>query len=96
MDFLNFHKLWIDAGTRQLVQSSVALEHSPVSLGNSPDGMKCSAKNRLSFEGFAWIKEAYPRVFNTDNYRAPVKHETRQFILTYGPPICGRVRRLFS
>ena len=56
--------------------------------------MICSAENRLSFEGFAWTKEAYPEVFNSDNYRAPVKHETHHFIPTYGPPICGQVRRL--
>ena len=67
MDFLNFHKLWIDAGTRRLVQPLVALENSPVSLRNSPVEMICSTKNRLSFERFAWIKEAYSEVFNTDN-----------------------------
>ena len=94
MDFLNFHKLWIDAGTRQLVQSPVALENPPVSLGNSSVEMICSAENTLWFEGFARIKEAYPEVFNTDNYKAPVRHETRHFIPTYGTPICGRVRRL--
>ena len=44
--------------------------------------MICSAENRLSFEGFAWTKEAYPEVFNSDNYRAPVKHETHHFIPT--------------
>ena len=63
MDFMNFHKLWIDAGTRQLAQSPVALENSPVSLENSSVEMICSAENRLSFEEFVWMKEACPRVF---------------------------------
>ena len=33
MDFLNFHKVWIDAGIRKLVQLPAALENLPARLG---------------------------------------------------------------
>ena len=38
--------------------------------------------------------QSYPDVFDTDNYKAPVNHNSKHYIPTYGPPVCGRIRRL--
>ena len=88
IDFLSHHKLLIDMANRKLIHSSELGE-------KKPDDVVCGIERPAILEkNFAWIETAYPDVFDTNSYTEPVKHNTRHFIPTYGPPVCGRVRRL--
>ena len=109
LDFLTHFGLWVDARRGRLVlpdENPVKPPYifgdtrsSEAVAGTSPEidclsPPVCIDSEVTPIQDPKELFDRYSEVFDLKNFKKPVRHKTKHFINTRGPPTCQRVRRL--
>lgn len=91
-DFLHYYKLLVDMHHRQLVDS---LTHLRVSgIASKLESLELSTFTFSCPEDFVEVLAEFPEVTKPSYEEVPTLHTTTHHIVTNGPPVCARPRRL--